>query len=92
MVSKRARQFETGRPLPEDDPSLNDRTRFYRSELARLSSKRAVPNVTCRAREFETKSEPKRDGSSSSANSSSALRRSHRDSRSLESSGEYRCS
>lgn len=89
MVSKRARQFESGRPLPEDDPQSYDRTSFYRSELARLSSKHAVPNVNCRAREFETMSEPRRDGSSSSANSASTLRRSHRDSRSLESSGWY---
>lgn len=86
VVSKRARQFESGRPMPEDDPMLKDRTSFYRSELARLSSKRVVPNVTIRAHEFESRSsEPRHDTSGSSTNS--GLRRHHRDSRSLDSSG-----
>ncbi|KAF2882336.1 hypothetical protein ILUMI_23835 [Ignelater luminosus] len=86
MVSKRTKQFESGRPLPEDDPMLKDRTSFYRSELARISSKRVVPHVTIRAHEFESRSsEPRRDTSGSSTNS--VLRRQHRDSRSLDSSG-----
>ncbi|XP_017780003.1 PREDICTED: rho GTPase-activating protein 21-like, partial [Nicrophorus vespilloides] len=90
MVSKRARQFESGRLMTEDDPIMNDRTSFYRSELARLSAKKAVPNVAVRTREFETMSSenfPRRDTSSSSTNSASVLRRSYRDSRSLDSSG-----
>ncbi|XP_031352150.1 uncharacterized protein LOC116177335 isoform X3 [Photinus pyralis] len=86
MVSKRTKQFESGRPLPEDDPMLKDRTSFYKSELARLSSKRVVPHVTIRAHEFESRSsEPRRDTSGSSTNT--LLRRQHRDSRSLDSSG-----
>ncbi|KAF5295367.1 hypothetical protein FQR65_LT01557 [Abscondita terminalis] len=86
MVSKRTKQFESGRPLPEDDPMLKDRTSFYKSELARLSSKRVVPHVTIRAHEFESRSsEPRRTTSGSSTNS--MLRRQHRDSRSLDSSG-----
>ncbi|KAK5645164.1 hypothetical protein RI129_006464 [Pyrocoelia pectoralis] len=85
MVSKRTKQFESGRPLPEDDPMLKDRTSFYKSELARLSSKRVVPHVTIRAHEFESRSsEPRRDTSGSSTNT--LLRRQHRDSRSLDSS------
>ncbi|XP_025834508.1 rho GTPase-activating protein 21 isoform X1 [Agrilus planipennis] len=96
MVSKRAKQFESGKPLPEDDPMANDRTSFYKSELARLSNKRVVPNVTDRAHEFESRAsslEPRRDPSGSSTNSfastktTSENRRVHRDSRSLESSG-----
>lgn len=68
-----------------------DRTSFYRSELAKLSSKRLEPTVAVRTKEFETiSSEPKRDGSGSSAASMSAmLKRNHRDSRSLESSGKF---
>ncbi|XP_063921383.1 rho GTPase-activating protein 21 isoform X5 [Zophobas morio] len=82
MVHKRARQFESGRPLPEDDPILSDRTSFYRSELARLSSKKVVPNVTERAQEFETRSsEPRRDAVAVPA----SPKKIQRDSRSLES-------
>lgn len=84
MVHKRARQFESGRPLPEDDPILSDRTSFYRSELARLSSKKVVPNVTERAQEFETRSsEPRRDAVAVPA----SPKKIQRDSRSLESTG-----
>lgn len=89
IVSKRARQFESGKPQPEEEDSVvTDRTSFYRSELAKLSSKRLEPTVAVRTKEFETiSSEPKRDGSSSSAASVPTLKRNHRDSRSLESSG-----
>lgn len=89
MVHKRAKQFESGKPMPEDDPSMSDRTSFYKSELARLSEKKVVPNVPDRALQFEIMStELRRDNSAGSTNSTSVLRRSHRDSRSLESSGE----
>lgn len=87
MVHKRARQFESGRPLPEDDPLLSDRTSFYRSELARLSSKKVVPNVTERAQEFEILSnEPRRD-SSTPISTTSSPKKIQRDSRSLDSNG-----
>lgn len=47
MVSARARQFESGR--------TDDKTDFYKSELARLSSKHNVPNVAVRKMEYEQK-------------------------------------
>lgn len=47
MVSTRARQFESGR--------MDDKTDFYKSELARLSSKHNVPNVAVRKMEYEQK-------------------------------------
>ncbi|KRT85820.1 PDZ domain-containing protein, partial [Oryctes borbonicus] len=87
IVSTRAKQFESGRSLPDDDPIMRDRMSYHRSELARLSAKKVVPNVTVRAREFETRNmEPKRDTSTSSTNSAVVLRKTHRDSRSLDSS------
>lgn len=57
MVSRRARQFESGRLLSDDDEPTSDRTNLYKSELSRLSSKRSVPNVAVRKREFESKAE-----------------------------------
>ncbi|XP_074036276.1 rho GTPase activating protein at 19D isoform X5 [Leptinotarsa decemlineata] len=90
MVYKRAKDFESGRPLPEDDPVPGNRMNFSKSELARLSSKKLVPNVTERAHEYETRAvtEPKRDTSlTSTTSSSSVLKRIQRDSRSLDSSG-----
>lgn len=56
IVSRRTKQFESGRPVPEEEGNdlLSDRTNFYRSEIARLSAKRVVPNVAVRKREFET--------------------------------------
>ncbi|KAK9712627.1 PDZ domain [Popillia japonica] len=87
IVSTRAKQFESGRSLPDDDPIIRDRMSYHRSELARISAKKVVPNVTVRAREFETRNiEPKRDTSTSSTNSGVVLRKTHRDSRSLDSS------
>ena len=53
LVSSRAKQFEEGCI----DPELPDRTSMYKSELARLSAKRNVPNVAVRKREFEARSE-----------------------------------
>ncbi|KAL0268282.1 UNVERIFIED_CONTAM: hypothetical protein PYX00_010288 [Menopon gallinae] len=47
IVSRRAKQFETGQ-LEEEN-----RTNFYKSELSRLSGKRNVPNVAVRKQEFE---------------------------------------
>ncbi|CAH1110584.1 unnamed protein product [Psylliodes chrysocephalus] len=89
IVSRRAKDFESGRPLPDDDPVQTNRTSFSKSELARLSSKILVPNVTERAQEYEIKaSEPRKDTSLTSTNSSSSiLKRIQRDSRSLDSSG-----
>jgi hypothetical protein len=49
MVSRRARQFESGRVE-------EDRTVLYRSELARMSAKKVVPDVVHRKQEFESKS------------------------------------
>lgn len=49
VVSQRARQFESG--------NVPDRTSLYRSELARLSNKRMVPDVSVRAREYESKND-----------------------------------
>ncbi|PSN52317.1 hypothetical protein C0J52_08535 [Blattella germanica] len=73
LVSRRAQQFETGK-LDEEEGPPSDRTSFYRSELSRLSSKRSVPNVAVRKREFESRSGGGKDG-----------RRMNRESRSLES-------
>ena len=68
--------------MVQDDPLVTDRMSFYKSELARISAKRVVPNVTIRAREFETRSsEPRKD------NIGTVLRKSNRDSRSLDNSG-----
>lgn len=50
LVSRRARQFETG-----EEEDSTDRTSFYRSELARLSSKKGVPEVAARKREYESR-------------------------------------
>lgn len=88
-MHKRAKDFESGRPLPEDDPVPGNRMNFSRSELARLSSKKLVPNVCERAHEYEIRTvEPKRDTSGTSTNSgNSVLKRIQRDSRSLDSSG-----
>ncbi|PNF34872.1 hypothetical protein B7P43_G03117, partial [Cryptotermes secundus] len=79
LVSKRARQFETG-VLGEEEGPPNDRTSLYRSELSRLSSKRSVPNVAVRKREFESRST-----SSGASGGARDGRRMNRDSRSLES-------
>ncbi|OAD55099.1 Rho GTPase-activating protein 21 [Eufriesea mexicana] len=57
IVSKRAKQFESGRLLSDDDEPTGDRTNLYKSELSRLSNKRSVPNVAVRKREFESKAE-----------------------------------
>ncbi|XP_028130102.1 rho GTPase-activating protein 21 isoform X9 [Diabrotica virgifera virgifera] len=88
IVSRRAKDFESGRPLPDDDPVQANRTNFSRSELARLSNKKLVPNVTEMAQDYEIKaSEPRKDPSLTSTNSSSSiLKRIQRDSRSLDSS------
>ena len=79
LVSRRAHQFETGK-LDEEEGPLSDRTSFYRSELSRLSSKRSVPNVAVRKREFESRS-------SSAGSGGKDGRRMNRESRSLESAG-----
>lgn len=81
LVSRRARQFETGR-LDEEEGRASDRTSLYRSELSRLSSKRSVPNVAVRKREFESRST-----SSSASGEAKDGRRMNRESRSLESAG-----
>lgn len=47
VVSMRAKQFESGK--------IDDKTDFYKSELARLSSKHNVPNVAVRKMEYEQK-------------------------------------
>ncbi|XP_071445903.1 rho GTPase-activating protein 21 [Hetaerina americana] len=52
LVSRRARQFESGE-VAEEGEAIVDKTNFYRSELSRLSSKKSVPNVAVRKREFE---------------------------------------
>ncbi|CAL7940899.1 unnamed protein product [Xylocopa violacea] len=57
IVSKRAKQFESGRLLSDGDEPTGDRTSLYKSELSRLSNKRSVPNVAVRKREFESKAE-----------------------------------
>lgn len=51
LVSRRARQFESG-----EEEDGKDRTSLYRSELARLSAKKGVPEVAVRKREFESRS------------------------------------
>lgn len=43
----RAKQFESGK--------IDDKTDFYKSELARLTSKHNVPNVAVRKMEYEQK-------------------------------------
>ncbi|XP_068082173.1 rho GTPase-activating protein 21 [Anabrus simplex] len=77
LVSRRARQFETG--VLEDDQSPSDRTSLYRSELWWLSSKKSVPNVAVRKREFESRA------GSLSGSTVRESRRPNRESRSLES-------
>lgn len=58
IVSRRTKQFESGRLVSDDDePIVGDRTSLYKSELSRLSNKRSVPNVAVRKREFESKAE-----------------------------------
>ncbi|XP_020285089.1 uncharacterized protein LOC109855339 isoform X3 [Pseudomyrmex gracilis] len=57
IVSRRAKQFETGRLLSDEDEPAGDRTNLYKSELSRLSNKKSVPNVAVRKREFESKAE-----------------------------------
>ncbi|XP_011877524.1 PREDICTED: rho GTPase-activating protein 21 isoform X2 [Vollenhovia emeryi] len=57
IVSRRAKQFESGRLLSDEDEPAGDRTNLYKSELSRLSNKRSVPNVALRKREFESKAE-----------------------------------
>ncbi|XP_060871749.1 rho GTPase-activating protein 21-B isoform X7 [Metopolophium dirhodum] len=47
VVSMRAKQFESGK--------IDDKTDFYKSELARLTSKHNVPNVAVRKMEYEQK-------------------------------------
>ncbi|VVC36190.1 Hypothetical protein CINCED_3A002952 [Cinara cedri] len=47
VVSMRAKQFESGK--------MDDKTDFYKSELARLTSKHNVPNVAVRKMEYEQK-------------------------------------
>ncbi|XP_015366811.1 PREDICTED: uncharacterized protein LOC107163753 isoform X10 [Diuraphis noxia] len=47
VVSMRAKQFESGK--------IEDKTDFYKSELARLTSKHNVPNVAVRKMEYEQK-------------------------------------
>ncbi|XP_044755319.1 uncharacterized protein LOC123314236 isoform X2 [Coccinella septempunctata] len=86
LVFTRTKQFESGKPLPEDDPLLSDRTSFYKSELSKISSKRLVPNVTERAQEYEIRTvEPRREVSLNA--SAGSLKKIQRDSRSLDSSG-----
>ncbi|KAK9501392.1 hypothetical protein O3M35_012127 [Rhynocoris fuscipes] len=48
LVSQRARQFESAHSL---QPNIH----LYRSELARLATKRGAPNVAVRRREFESR-------------------------------------
>lgn len=81
LVSRRARQFETGRLDDEEGPP-SDRTSLYRSELSRLSSKRSVPNVAVRKREFESRST-----SAGTSGGAKDGRRMNRESRSLENAG-----
>jgi len=57
IVSRRAKQFESGRLMSDEDEPTGDRTNLYKSELSRLSNKRSVPNVAVRKREFESKAE-----------------------------------
>ncbi|CAH0555990.1 unnamed protein product [Brassicogethes aeneus] len=88
IVHKRTRDFESGKPLPDDDP-MSNRIDFMRNELARISSKKLVPNVNERAQEYEVRAvEPRRDNSGTSTNSGSTVhsRKVNRDARSLDSS------
>lgn len=90
MVQRRAKEFESGRPLSEDDPVPLNRTDFSRSELARLTSKKLVPNVCERAQEYDILVEPKREPSGvSTSNGQSSIKKIQRDCRSLDSSGKY---
>lgn len=57
IVSRRAKQFESGCLMSDGDEPTGDRTNLYKSELSRLSNKRSVPNVAVRKREFESKAE-----------------------------------
>ncbi|XP_032674198.1 uncharacterized protein LOC116845542 isoform X4 [Odontomachus brunneus] len=57
IVSRRAKQFESGCLLSDEDEPTSDRTNLYKSELSRLSNTRNVPNVAVRKREFESKAE-----------------------------------
>lgn len=85
IVSKRTKQFESGRPVPEEeDGSLSDRTNFYRSELSRLSAKRVEPNVAVRKREFETL---EIENNKDYRRDKDMGRRTQRESRSLDNSG-----
>lgn len=90
-MQKRAKEFESGRPLPENDPVPLNRMNFSRSELARLSSKKLVPNVCERAQEYETRVEPRRDPVRDFVTPPNTgptiVKRIQRDSRSLDSSG-----
>ncbi|XP_011300530.1 uncharacterized protein RhoGAP19D isoform X2 [Fopius arisanus] len=78
IVSRRAKQFESGRLLSDDDEPTSDRTNLYKSELSRLSNKRSVPNVAVRKREFESKAE-----------GVEGRRANHRESKSLDSEKKY---
>ncbi|TGZ57669.1 Rho GTPase-activating protein 21 [Temnothorax longispinosus] len=42
IVSRRAKQFESGRLLSDEDEPAGDRTNLYKSELSRLSNKRTL--------------------------------------------------
>jgi len=55
LVSRRARHFQD-----EEADHDRDRTAFYRSELARLSARKGVPEVAVRKREFESRSQQER--------------------------------
>lgn len=59
VVSMRAKQFESGK--------MDDKTDFYKSELARLTSKHNVPNVAVRKMEYEQKLQPDKKQPSSAA-------------------------
>ncbi|KAL1501846.1 hypothetical protein ABEB36_007096 [Hypothenemus hampei] len=80
-VQKKAKEFEC---YPEDT-----RTDFSRSELARLSKKVLLPNVTERAHEYEVKTAPepsRKEIQTQPEAQFSTLKRVQRDSRSLDSS------
>lgn len=74
MVSMRAKQFESGK--------VDDKTDFYKSELARLSSKHNVPNVAVRKMEYEQKlhHSDKKPSSSSSTNTTGTGMQQHQES------------
>lgn len=55
IVDNLTKQFETGRPLSPD--GIIDRTAFHKSELSRLNTKQAEPNVALRRQVFEMKAE-----------------------------------